>query len=171
MCAKKHHSCPGSSGAAKGGGEWGGLVPPTFVQAHFCKSCKSVEFFGGIRDELTWTSSWPLSFPVFETRASVASYEHSKVKILNNYLRSSRSSDRLEYLVQVSSERRIVDTMELEKLVDVFKLKSQRRIKLEIVYCHCFMRFRFLFHILLLCQCHCFLTFSGFFNFCFHSSL
>ena len=36
------------------------------------------------------------------------------------------SSDRLEDLVQISSKRDIADTMELETLVDVFKLKSQR---------------------------------------------
>ena len=55
---------------------------------------------------------------------------HSKAKILNNYLRSSMSSDRREDLVQISSERDIADTVELETLVDVFKLKSQRRMKL-----------------------------------------
>ena len=56
---------------------------------------------------------------------------HSKVKILNNYyLRSSISSDRLEDLVQTSSERDIADTIKLKTLVDVFKLKSRRRIKL-----------------------------------------
>ena len=55
---------------------------------------------------------------------------HSKVKILNNYLRSSMSSDRLEDLVQICSERNIADTTELETLFDVFKLKSQRRITL-----------------------------------------
>ena len=56
---------------------------------------------------------------------------HSKMKILNNnYLRSSMSSDRLEDPVQISSERDIADTKELETLVDVFKLKRQRRIKL-----------------------------------------
>ena len=92
---------------------------------------------------------------------------HIKVKILNHYLRSSMSSDRLEGLVQISSERDIADTMEFETSVDVFKLKSQRRIKLEIIYCHCFMHFRFLFRILPLCQCHCFLTFLGFFIFAF----
>ena len=26
-------------------GKWGELVPPTSAQAHFCKSCKSVNFF------------------------------------------------------------------------------------------------------------------------------
>ena len=56
---------------------------------------------------------------------------HNKMKILNNnYLRSSMSSDRLEDPVQISSERDIADTKELETLVDVFKLKRQRRIKL-----------------------------------------
>ena len=67
--------------------------------------------------------SWLLSFPVFKTRVSVASCErtHSKVKIFNNYyLRSSMSSDRLEDLVQISSERDIADTIKLETLVDIF---------------------------------------------------
>ena len=40
------------------------------------------------------------------------------------------SSDRLEDLVQMNSERDIEDTINLETLDDVFKMKSQRRIKL-----------------------------------------
>ena len=74
-----------------------------------------------------------LSFSVFKTRVSVASRErtHSKVKVLNNnYLRSSMSSVRLQVLVQIRSESDIADTIELETLVDVFKSKSQKRIKL-----------------------------------------
>ena len=55
---------------------------------------------------------------------------HIKVKTPNNYLRSFISLERLEDLVQISSEHDVADTMELETLVNVFKLKSQRKIKL-----------------------------------------
>ena len=55
---------------------------------------------------------------------------HSKVKILNHYPRSSMSSYRLEDFVEISGEREIADTIELQNMVDVFKLKSQRKIKL-----------------------------------------
>ena len=53
---------------------------------------------------------------------TVASCErtHSKVKIINNYLRAAMSPDRLEDLVQKSSEQDIADNNALSKLVDVF---------------------------------------------------
>ena len=81
---------------------------------------------------------------------AVASCErtHSKVNVLNNYLRSSMSSDRFEHFAQISSKRDIAYTTELETWVDVFKLKSQRRVKLKVIYCHCLIYFRFYFHIL-----------------------
>lgn len=63
---------------------------------------------------------------------SVASCErtHSKVKIINNYLRAAMSPDRLEDLVQISSERDIADNIELSKLVEVFKLANHRKLLL-----------------------------------------
>ena len=53
---------------------------------------------------------------------TVASCErtHSKVKIINNYLRAAMSPDRLEDLVQKSSEQDIADNNALSNVVDVF---------------------------------------------------
>lgn len=64
--------------------------------------------------------------------ATVASCEraHSKVKIVNNYLRASMSDERLESLVQISIERDVADKIELKTLVDTFKLASNRRLPL-----------------------------------------
>ena len=63
---------------------------------------------------------------------TVASCErtHSKVKIINNYLRASMSPDRLEDLVQISSERDIANNIELSKLVQMFKLAKPRKLPL-----------------------------------------
>ena len=63
---------------------------------------------------------------------TVASCErtHSKVKIINNYLRASMSPDRLEDLVQISSERDIANNIELSKLVEMFKLAKPRKLPL-----------------------------------------
>ena len=63
---------------------------------------------------------------------TVASYErtHSKVKIIHNYLRAAMSPDRLEDLVQISSERDITDNIKLSKLVEVFKLANHRKLLL-----------------------------------------
>ena len=64
--------------------------------------------------------------------ATVASCEraHSKVKIINNYLRASMSDECLESLVQISIERDIADKIELKTLVDTFKLASNRKLPL-----------------------------------------
>ena len=63
---------------------------------------------------------------------TVASCErtHSKVKIINSYLRAAMLPERLEDLVQISSERDIADSIELSKLVDVFKLANNRKLLL-----------------------------------------
>ena len=63
---------------------------------------------------------------------TVASCErtHSKVKLINNYLRTATSSERLEDLVEISCERDIADNIELHRLVEAFKLASERKIKL-----------------------------------------
>ena len=55
---------------------------------------------------------------------------HSKVKIINNYLRAAMLPERLEDLIQISTERDIADKIELEKLVEVFKLANHRKIPL-----------------------------------------
>ena len=64
--------------------------------------------------------------------ATVASCEraHSKVKIINNYLRASMSDERLENLVHISIERDIADKIELNTLVDTFRLASNRKLPL-----------------------------------------
>ena len=54
----------------------------------------------------------------------------SKTNILNNYLRSSMSSERLQDLVQINSERDIADNIKLEKLIEIFNSTSQQRIRL-----------------------------------------
>ena len=63
---------------------------------------------------------------------TVASCEctHSKVKIINNYLRAAMSPDRLEDLVQISSEHDIADNIKLSKLVEVFKVANHRKLLL-----------------------------------------
>ena len=63
---------------------------------------------------------------------TVASCEraHSKVKIINNYLRASMSDDRLESLVHISIERDIADKIELDTLVDTFRLAKNRKLPL-----------------------------------------
>ena len=63
---------------------------------------------------------------------TVASCErtHSKVKIINNYLRAAMSPDRLEDLVQISSERDIADNIKLSKLVEVLKAANHRKLLL-----------------------------------------
>ena len=52
--------------------------------------------------------------------ATVASCEraHSKVKIINNYLRASMSDDRLESLVRISIESDTADKIELDTLIN-----------------------------------------------------
>ena len=63
---------------------------------------------------------------------TVASCEraHSKVKIINNYLRASMSDDRLENLVHINIERDIADKIELDTLVDTFRLAKNRKLPL-----------------------------------------
>ena len=64
--------------------------------------------------------------------ATVASCEraHSEVKIINNYLRASMSDERLENLVHISIERDIADKIELDTLVDTFRLANNRKLPL-----------------------------------------
>ena len=78
-------------------------------------------------DDLYRTISIVATFPV-----TVASCErtHSKVKIIHNYLQAAMSLERLEDLVQISSERDIADNIELSKLVEVFKLSNNRKLLL-----------------------------------------
>ena len=142
--------------------EWGGLVPPLLFRPFFVTRANLLIFFwGGGRGR---HGPLPGLFFFCLSRASVASCEraHSKVKISHNYLRFSASSDRLEDLVQISSERGIADTIELKTLVDVFKLKNQRKTKEKPK--ESFTHFRFHFHIL---PVPLFLIFSEFFNFVF----
>ena len=63
---------------------------------------------------------------------TVASCErtHSKVKLFNNYLRVTMSSERLEDLVEISCERDISDSITLDRMVEAFKLAGERRLKL-----------------------------------------
>ena len=46
----------------------GGTSPPTSAQAHFCKTCKSVNFCSGVGEGEDVNPFWPLTFPVFKTR-------------------------------------------------------------------------------------------------------
>ena len=63
---------------------------------------------------------------------TVASCEraHSKVKLINNYLRVTMSSERVEDLVEISCERDISDSITLDRMVEAFKLAGERRLKL-----------------------------------------
>ena len=64
--------------------------------------------------------------------ATVATCEraHSKVKIINSYLRASMSYDRLESLVHISIERDLADKIGLDTLVDTFRLAKNRKLPL-----------------------------------------
>ena len=55
---------------------------------------------------------------------------HSKVKLINNCLRVTMSSERLEDLVKISCERDISDSITLDQMVEAFKLAGERRLKL-----------------------------------------
>ena len=55
---------------------------------------------------------------------------HSKVKLINNYLRVTMPSERLEDLVEISCERDISDSITLDRMVEAFKLAGERRLKL-----------------------------------------
>ena len=63
---------------------------------------------------------------------SVASCErvHSRVKIINNYLCASMSYERLESLVQINTECDIADKIELDSLLESFKLAKNRKLPL-----------------------------------------
>ena len=63
---------------------------------------------------------------------TVASCErtHSKVKIINNYLRTAMSPEGLEDLVQINSERDVADDIELSKWVEVCKLSNNHKLLL-----------------------------------------
>ena len=63
---------------------------------------------------------------------TVASCEraHSKVKIVNTYLRASMSDQRLEHLIEVSIERDIADKIELDSLLELFKTSGNRKLAL-----------------------------------------
>ena len=63
---------------------------------------------------------------------TVASCEraHSKVKIINTYLRASMSDQRLEHLVKISMERDIADKIELDSLLELFKTSGNRKLAL-----------------------------------------
>ena len=63
---------------------------------------------------------------------TVASCErtHSKIKIINNYLRASMSDERLESLIQIAVEKDLADKIELGSLVDVFKTVKNRKLPL-----------------------------------------
>ena len=64
--------------------------------------------------------------------ATVGSCEraHSKVKIINNYLQASMSDERLESLVHISIEKDIADKIELNSLVETFRLSNNRKLPL-----------------------------------------
>ena len=55
---------------------------------------------------------------------------HSMAKLINNYLRVTMSSQRLEDLVQISCERDISDSITLDRMVEAFKVAGERRLKL-----------------------------------------
>ena len=55
---------------------------------------------------------------------------HSRVKLINNYLRVTMSSERLENLVEISCERDISDSIKLDRMVEAFKHAGERRLKL-----------------------------------------
>ena len=63
------------------------------------------------------------TFPV-----TIASCErsHGKLKIINNYLLASMGEDRLENLVEISSEQDLSKTIPLSSLVDKFAIKTRK---------------------------------------------
>ena len=59
---------------------------------------------------------------------TIASCERSlsKLKIINNYLRVSMGEDRLENLVEISSEQDLSKTVPLSSLVDKFAINTRK---------------------------------------------
>ena len=57
---------------------------------------------------------------------TIASCEgcHSKVKIVNNYMRATMAEDRLQSLVLISSERDLAEDIKLDCLVNVFEPRN-----------------------------------------------
>ena len=123
--------------------DWGGHVHPTFFEDRFSNSSKFDEkrMRGGptllkVFGKNSLNNLYPNIFEVVRIVATlpvtVASCEraHSKVKIINNYLRASMSDERLESLVQISIERDMADRIELSSLVDKFKTTGGRKLPL-----------------------------------------
>ena len=57
---------------------------------------------------------------------TVASCErtHSKVKLINNFLRVTMSSERLENLIRISCERDISDSITLDRMFEALSLQE-----------------------------------------------
>ena len=126
------------------GVDWGELVPPISHRGQFSNFSKSDEKGGGggygsgiksrniglgkfLYPDCLKSLKIVATLPV--TVASCAP-THSNVKIISNYLRVSMSPDRLEDLVQISSERDIANNIELSKLVEIIKLAKLRKLPL-----------------------------------------
>ena len=55
---------------------------------------------------------------------------HSKIKIIHSYLRAKMTPERVEDLLIISTEREIADSIELDDVVEKFKLSHARRLVL-----------------------------------------
>jgi hypothetical protein len=55
---------------------------------------------------------------------------HSKVDLVKSAVRASMDSERLEDLVLISSEKNILDALDMSSVVDRFALSSSRRLLL-----------------------------------------
>ena len=55
---------------------------------------------------------------------------HSKIKIIHNYLRAKMTPERLEELLIISTERETADSIDLDAVVNRFKLSHARRLAL-----------------------------------------
>ena len=60
---------------------------------------------------------------------------HSKVKLVNNYLRASMASDRLQDLIRISIERDIAEKIELDTLMINFKTSGNKIRKIPLSMC------------------------------------
>ena len=91
-----------------------------------------VKLFGQNNLHHIYTDLFRMIVVVATLPVTVASCErtHSKVKLINNYLRVTMSSERLEDLVEISCERDISDSITLDRMVEAFKLAGERRLKL-----------------------------------------
>jgi hypothetical protein len=88
-----------------------------------------MEIFEHIRDVDCYPNAsvaYRILFIVFVTVASVER-SFSKLKLLKNYLRSSMSQERLNGLMTLCIEKKLLDDIDINSIIDDFVSKKVRR--------------------------------------------